>query len=209
MSSQTSVTQPALPRLYVIRHGETAWSLSGQHTGLTDIPLTTRGEDAARALGQRLRGIQFSHVLTSPLRRARQTCELASLVVAAEIEPDLAEWNYGDYEGMLSADIRKARPGWSIFRDGCPGGELPGQISGRTDRFIEHLTALEGNVALFTHGQFASVLAVRWIGLPVGEGIHFPLDTASLSTLGQSPGHPEVRVIALWNSVPESPPGGQ
>jgi broad specificity phosphatase PhoE len=209
VSSQTSVAQPALPRLYVIRHGETAWSLSGQHTSRTDIPLTSRGEDAASGLGQQLRRVQFSQVLTSPLQRARQTFELAKLDVAAEIEPDLAEWDYGDYEGMLSADIRNGRPGWSVFRDGCPGGELPGQISGRADRLIEHLSALVGNIALFTHGQFASVLAVRWIGLPAGEGIHFPLDPASLSILGQSHGHSEVRVIAVWNSVPESSPGGQ
>lgn len=195
------------PRLYVIRHGETAWSLSGRHTGRTDLPLTARGQEGARVLGQHLRNIQLTLVLSSPLQRARRTCELATPEAVAEIEPDLAEWDYGDYEGRHSADIRKARPGWSVFRDGCPGGEMPDQISGRADRLIARLGATEGNVALFTHGQFACVLAARWIGLPVAEGAHFSLGTASLSILGDNPDHPEVRVMALWNFAPGSASG--
>lgn len=139
-------------RLYLIRHGETEWSLSGRHTGRTDVPLTARGEDEARALAPRLREIPFAHVLSSPLQRARRTCELTMLGAAAEIEPDLAEWDYGDYEGQRSMDIRKQRPGWNVFRDGCPHGEMPAQVSERADRLIAHLRALDGNVALFSHG---------------------------------------------------------
>ena len=188
--------------LYIVRHGETAWSLSGRHTGSTDIPLTAHGQAAARHMGQRLRDVRFSHVLSSPRQRARRTCELAGLGSAAVVEPDLAEWDYGDYEGRLSRDIREEKPGWNVFRDGCPGGESPGEVSGRADRLIARLATLEGTIALFTHGQFACVLAMRWIGSPVSAGVHFRLDTASLSILGHSPSHPEVRVIALWNTAP-------
>jgi broad specificity phosphatase PhoE len=190
------------PRLYVIRHGETAWSLSGRHTGRTNLPLTAHGQGGARVLGKYLRDIQFAHVLSSPLQRARRTCELAQPEAVAEIEPDLAEWDYGDYEGKHSAHIRKVQPGWSVFRDGCPGGEMPDQISARADRLIARLGAIKGNVALFTHGQFARVLAARWIGLPVAIGVHFSLDTASLSILGDNPDHPDVRVMSLWNFAP-------
>jgi probable phosphoglycerate mutase len=190
-----------LLRLYLIRHGETEWSLSGQHTGRTDLPLTAHGEDEARQLAPRLRHIQFARVLTSPRQRARRTCELAGLGAAAETEPDLAEWDYGDYEGLLTADVRKLRPGWNVFRDGCPGGEMPAAVSDRADRLIAHLCTLDGNVALFSHGEFACVLAARWIGLPVVEGQHFSVDAASLGILGYNPGHPEVRVIALWNAT--------
>jgi len=154
-------------RLYLIRHGETEWSLSGQHTGRTDLPLTAHGEDEARKLEPWLRPIPFARVLTSPLQRARQTCELAGLGAAASVEPDLAEWNYGDYEGRLSRDIRKARPDWNVFRDGCPNGEMPGQVSARADRVVARLLALDGNVALFSHGQFSRALATRWIELSV------------------------------------------
>jgi broad specificity phosphatase PhoE len=193
------------PRFWFIRHGETAWSLSGQHTGHTDIPLTAHGEAKALDLGLRLRGIRFSRVLISPRQRAGRTCELAGLGLAAEIEPDLAEWDYGDYEGLLSADIRKGRPGWDIFRDGCPHGETPAQISGRADRLIDRLGALTGNVAMFSHGQFGSVLAARWIGLAVIHGENFSLEPVSLSILSYNPHHPEVRVIELWNATPASP----
>jgi probable phosphoglycerate mutase len=188
-------------KLYVVRHGETEWSLSGQHTGRTDIPLTAHGEDQARALAERLGHIEFSYVLTSPRQRARRTCELAGLGTTAETEPDLAEWDYGDCEGQLTADIRKRRPGWNVFRDGCPGGETPEAVCGRADRLITHLCTMDGNVALFSHGEFASVLAARWIGLPVIEAQHFLLDPASLSILGYNPSHPEVPVIALWNAA--------
>jgi probable phosphoglycerate mutase len=191
-----------LPKLYFIRHGETAWSRTRQHTGRTDLPLTETGEAQARALVPWLRGIDFAHVHTSPLQRARRTCTLAGLGTAATIEPDLAEWNYGDYEGKLSVDIRKENPGWNAFRDGCPGGEMPMEISTRADRLIHHLCTLGGNIALFSHGEFAGALAARWLGLPVSGGAHFSLDTASLSILAQNPNHPDVRAIALWNAVP-------
>jgi len=188
-------------RLYLIRHGETEWSLSGRHTGRTDIPLTANGEEEARELGKRLRGIPFDRVLTSPLKRARQTCELAGLDRAAETEPDLAEWDYGDYEGLRSLEILEERPDWNIYRDGCPRGEMPAQVSDRADRLIARLRTLDGNIALFAHGQIGSVLAARWIGLAVAEAGHFTLSTASLSIFAFDPHHPAVPVIELWNAV--------
>jgi broad specificity phosphatase PhoE len=188
--------------LYLVRHGQTEWSLSGKHTGRTDIPLTAHGEDEARALAPWLGDIRFARVLTSPRQRARRTCELAGLGQAAEIEPDLAEWDYGDYESKLSSDILKERSDWNIFRDGCPGGEMPTQVSARADRLITRLGTMEGNIALFSHGHFGPALASRWIGLPIVEGQHFSLGTASLSILSYRPAHPEVRVMALWNATP-------
>lgn len=188
-------------RLYLIRHGETEWSLSGRHTGRTDIPLTANGEDEARELGKHLMDIQFARVLTSPLKRALQTCELVGLDKAPEIEPDLAEWDYGDYEGQCSVDIRKNRPDWNVYRDGCPHGETPAQVSGRADRLIARLLPLDGNIALFSHGQVGSVLAARWIGLAVTEARHFTLGTASLSIFAFDPHHPGVSVISLWNAT--------
>ncbi len=164
-------------RLYLVRHGETEWSLSGRHTGRTDVPLTARGEDEARELAPWLNSVQFSRVLCSPRHRARCTCELTGLGSAAETEPDLAEWDYGDYEGMYSHEIRAARPGWDVFRDGCPGGEMPTQVSDRADRVFARLSAVEGNVALFSHGHFGCALAARWIGLPIANGLHFSLST--------------------------------
>lgn len=187
--------------LYLIRHGETAWALNGRHTGISDIPLTDNGVDQARELGPHLAGISFTHIFTSPRERSRDTCKLARLDGITEIEPDLAEWNYGNYEGETSADIRKARPDWDIFRDGCPQGEMPDQILARADRLIARLRLLDGNVALFSHGQFGGVLGARWIGLPLGEACHFPLGTASISILGHDPHHPEVSVISLWNFI--------
>lgn len=195
-------TPKTLLSLYLIRHGETAWSLSGQHTGRTDIPLTTHGEDEARRLAPWFRHIQFARVFTSPRQRARRTCELAGLGQHAEVEPDLAEWDYGAYEGKLSSDIRKRRPDWNAFRDGCPNGEMPAQVSARADRLIATLCTMDGAVALFSHGQFGLALAARWIGLPVAEGQSFLLGTASLSILSYNPAHPEVPVIALWNATP-------
>lgn len=196
MKAKTSNTL----RLYLIRHGETEWSLSGRHTGRTDIALTPNGEDEARELGKHLLDIPFAHVLTSPLKRALQTCKLVGLNQTAEIEPDLAEWDYGDYEGLRSVDIRKERPGWNVYRDGCPGGEMPAQVSARADRLIARLCKLDGNIALFAHGQIGSVLAARWIGLAVAEAQHFMLGTASLSIFAFDPHHPAVPVIALWNA---------
>jgi probable phosphoglycerate mutase len=194
-----NATRNALLRLYLIRHGETEWSLSGQHTGTTDVPLTARGEDMARGLKQRLQDIEFACVLTSPRQRARRTSELAGLGPAAGLDANLAEWDYGDYEGKRSVDIYKERPDWNIFRDGCPGGETPNQVSSRADQLIADLAEYKGNVALFSHGHFGCALAARWIGLPLVDGQHFSLDPAALSILSYAPNHPEVRVIALWN----------
>jgi broad specificity phosphatase PhoE len=195
-------TRKPLPlRLYLIRHGETAWSLTRQHTGRTDLPLTAHGEAEARALGQHLRDVPFASVLSSPSQRARQTCELVGLNTVPEIEPDLAECDYGDYEGKRSVDIRAGRTDWDIYRDGCPHGEMPAHISTRADQLIARLRALEGNIALFSHGQFGGVLAARWIGLPITEARHFPLGTASLSMLAFDPHHLEVPVIVVWNSA--------
>jgi probable phosphoglycerate mutase len=190
--------------LYLVRHGETEWSLSGRHTGSTDIPLTAHGEEQARELRRRFEHVEFSAVLTSPLRRARRTCELAGLASAAKIEPDLAEWHYGDYEGRRSVDIRKERPGWDVFRDGVPHGESPSQVSERADRLIAHLCTLSGNVALFSHGQFGCALAIRWIGLPVIDAQHLSFGPACLGILGNDLHHPEVRTIELWNAAPAS-----
>lgn len=191
-------------RLYMVRHGETAWSLTGQHTGRTDLALTAEGEREARSLKRLLDGIHFDTVFTSPALRARRTYELAGPVLpAAVVEPDLAEWDYGIYEGKTSGDIRKDRAGWNIYRDGCPRGESPDDVSNRADRFIARLRRLGGRVALFSHGQFGSSLAARWIGLPVMQAQHFLLGTASLSILGINPSHPGLHVIAGWNISPE------
>ena len=192
------VTMPV--KVHLIRHGETEWSLTGQHTSRTDIALTEQGERQARELGERLIGIDFARIFSSPRQRAQQTHALSGLTPASEIEPKLAEWDYGDYEGQRSVDIRKARPGWNLFRDGCPNGESPTQVSERADQFIVCLRTLTGNVALFTHGQFGSALVARWIGLPVINAENLPLGTASLSVLSFAANHPEVPVIALLNS---------
>jgi probable phosphoglycerate mutase len=194
--------------LYVVRHGQTEWSLSGQHTGRTDIPLTGQGEGEARELRPWLGHVDFAHVFTSPMQRARSTCALAGLGDRAEVEPDLSEWDYGDYEGIRSADIRKQRPGWNVFRDGCPNGEMPGEVAARADRLISKLCAIGGNVALFSHGQFSLVLATRWIGIDVVQARHFLLHTASISILRFDPAHPEVRAIGLWNATPAMLPHG-
>lgn len=195
------VTKPLL-NLYLFRHGQTMWSLSGQHTGSTDIPLTAQGEDEARALLPWVRTIKFARVLTSPRLRAKRTCELVELGHAAVNEPDLAEWGYGDYEGKRSSEIRVDRPDWNIYRDGCPNGELPAQVSDRADRLIGRLCKMSDDVALFTHGHFGPALATRWIGLPIEQGQHLPLSTASLSILSCNPAHQDVRVIGLWNATP-------
>ena len=188
-------------QIYLVRHGETAWSLSGQHTGITDLPLTAHGEEQARALAPRLAHIGFTYVLVSPRLRARQTCALAGLAAASAVEPDLAEWDYGDYEGLRTVDIGKLRPNWNIWRDGCPHGEMPDDVAERADRLIARLCHLTGKVALFTHGQFGMALAVRWIGLPLVAGQHFELHPASLSVLGYAEHHPQTRVMTLWNEA--------
>jgi probable phosphoglycerate mutase len=186
------------PKIYLARHGETAWSLSGQHTGVTDIPLTANGERNARNLGERLRGTHFAKVFTSPLQRARRTCELAAFGEHAEIDPDLIEWNYGEYEGKLTADIRKERPDWFLFRDGCPGGETVATVGARADRVIARLRALNADVIVFSHGHFLRVLGARWLGKPVSDGQFLLLSTASLSILGYEHNLNEP-VLRLWN----------
>jgi broad specificity phosphatase PhoE len=192
-------------QIYFIRHGETAWSLSGQHTGRTDLPLTPRGEAMARRLATTLKGITFSLVLTSPRLRARATCELAGLSgsgdESAQTEPNLAEWDYGDYEGLRTAEIHQLHPDWDVWKDGCPGGEMPADAGERADGLIARLSDLTGNVALFSHGQFGRVLAARWIGLPVIQGQHFAIDPASTSILSFEADHPQRRVISLWNAA--------
>jgi len=205
--SKVSEDRPsaALPRIHLIRHGETEWSRSGQHTGRTDIPLAKRGEEQARHLGELLSGIEFSRVFTSPLQRASRTCELAGFQGRMEVDPDLAEWDYGQFEGMITADIRKVEPDWNVFRHGCPGGESPEEVSRRADQAVRRLRALEGNVAVFSHGHFLRALTARWIELSVGEGRHFLLHTASLSILGFGHNQIDEPAILLWNSVTRSP----
>jgi len=178
------VSEP-LPVVYIARHGETAWSLSGQHTGRTDLPLTERGERQARALGERLRGAKFAKVLTSPSQRARRTA-------------DLAEWDYGQYEGRRTADILTERPGWFLFRDGCPGGETPGQIAARADRVIQRIRAVQGDVAIFSSAHISRVFAARWLGLEAAAGRYLLLGTSSLSILGYEHNLAEP-AIRLWN----------
>jgi probable phosphoglycerate mutase len=184
----------------LIRHGETAWSLSGQHTGLTDLPLTDNGCRVARLLEEPLAGLGISQVLCSPLMRARQTCALAGYGSVAEIEPDLLEWNYGDYEGLTPEQIRNSRPGWLVFRDGCPGGETPAQIAGRVDRVIQRVRQEEGLVALFAHAHLLRVLAARWLGLTAEQGCHFLLDPATISRLGY---YRNSAAIRCWNAAVE------
>ena len=190
-----------LPVIYVARHGETAWSLSGQHTGLTDLPLTERGERNARRLGERFKGLSFAKVFTSPLQRATRTCELAGFGAAAEIDRDLLEWNYGEYEGRRTAEILAERPGWQLFRDGCPGGESPDQIGARADRVVSRLRAIHGDVLLFSSGHFLRVLAARWLGLEPAAGRYFLLSTASLGTLAYEHNNLSEPVIRLWNDT--------
>jgi len=188
-------------RIFIIRHGETEWSISGQHTGRTDIALTENGEEEARKLGSRIEDIEFTNVFVSPLKRARRTCELAGLINLPRSENGLIEWDYGDYESRTSADIRKIRPGWNLFHDGCPKGEMPSQVSSRVDRLIESLRKLDGNVAIFTHGHVGRVLAARWIGLSVDFAQHFLLNTASLSILSYEHFQQDQPAILLWNST--------
>jgi probable phosphoglycerate mutase len=172
-----------LPTIYLARHGETAWSLSGQHTGLTDLPLTERGECNAKRLGDRLQGLEFARVFTSPLQRAYRTCELAGFGRTAEIDPDLVEWDYGEYEGLRTADIHAIRPGWDPFRDGFPGGESFAEIGARADRVVNRVRSAAGTVLLFSSAHFLRVLAARWLGLEPQGARYFLLSTASLSTL--------------------------
>lgn len=191
-----------LLRVFLVRHGETAWSLSGQHTGRTELALTAHGEQCARKLGPALEQIAFSMVLTSPRLRARQTCELAGFDGRAKVDPELAEWDYGAYEGMRSGDIRLEHPDWDIWRDGCPDGETVADVSARADRVVARLRPLVGAAVLFSHGQFGRVLAARWLGLEASDGKRFALDPASISTLGFEEDDAARPVISLWNAAP-------
>jgi probable phosphoglycerate mutase len=187
--------------VYLARHGETAWSLSGQHTGLTDLPLTERGETNARRLGERLKELNFVTVFTSPLQRAARTCELAGFGAVAEVDNDLIEWNYGEYEGRRTSEIRAERPEWELFRDGCPSGESPEQIAARADRVVRRVREVAGDVLVFSSGHFLRVLVARWLGLqPSVQCRYLMLSTASLSALGYE--HDRSRpVIQLWNET--------
>jgi broad specificity phosphatase PhoE len=188
----------SLPTVYLARHGETAWTISRQHTGRTDLPLTARGEDDAWSLHGRLRGLAFDRVFVSPLRRARQTSLLAGFGDEAVAVADLTEWDYGEYEGLTTAEIRRERPGWSLFRHGCPGGESVAAVGARADRVIARLRGMPGRILVFGHGQFFGVLAARWVRLPPGEARRFVHRSASLSILGYEHG-PEDPAIRLWN----------
>jgi probable phosphoglycerate mutase len=189
-----------LEAVYLARHGETAWSLTGQHTGLTDLPLTERGEENARRLGERLRQLTLAKVFTSPLKRAARTCELAGFGNVAEVDRDLVEWNYGQYEGRRTAEIRLERPDWRLFRDGCPGGEMPDQVAVRADRVIERTRAVKGDVLLFSSGHILRVLTARWLGIEPAAGRFLLLSTASLSVLSyeHNLSQPAIR---LWNDT--------
>ncbi len=189
-----------LPVIYLARHGETAWSLSGQHTGLTDLPLTERGKHNAVQLGKRLQGLTFARVFTSPLQRAAQTCGLAGFGAVAEIWPELVEWNYGEYEGQRTSDIHVERPDWQLFRDGCPGGESPEQVGERANLVVDRVRAIHENVLLFSSGHFLRVLAARWLDLAAEAGRYFLLTTASLSVLGYEHDLSQP-VIRLWNDT--------
>jgi broad specificity phosphatase PhoE len=194
----------ALPLTYLGRHGETAWTISRQHTSVTDLPLTAQGEVEALRLGERLEGLTFAAVLTSPLQRAVRTCELAGFGSMAKVEPDLIEWNYGAYEGRTSADIHRERPDWQLFRDGCPGGESPDQIGARADRVVRRVRGIEGNTLLFSSAHFLRVFAARWLGLDPAAGRYFLLGTASLSIVGYEHDRSEP-VIRVWDEVPRDP----
>ncbi len=189
----------ALPVVYLARHGDTAWTHSGQHTGLTDLPLSADGELHARLLGKRLQGLKFVKVFTSPLQRAARSCELAGFGAVAEVDPDLVEWNYGEYEALLSSEILAKHPGWQLFRDGCPGGESPLQVSERADRVVQRIRKVGGDVLLFSSGHFIRVLAARWLALaPAGLGRYFSLNPSSLSALSYEHNLSQP-VIRLWN----------
>ncbi len=185
--------------VWIVRHGETAWSADGRHTGLTDVPLTERGERDAAGLRARLEGVSFAAVLTSPLERARRTAELAGFAGRLEVEPDLREWDYGRYDGRRTEEIQGERPGWNLFRDGCPGGETLGSVAARADRIVERLRAVDGPAVLFSHGHFLRVLAARWLRLPAIEGRRFALGAGAVSILGFEHGSREEPAVVLWN----------
>jgi probable phosphoglycerate mutase len=184
--------------IFAIRHGETAWSLSGQHTGTTDLPLTENGRQVARKLSAVLARQTFAAVFVSPMKRARDTCALAGLADPARVERDLVEWNYGAYEGLTPKQIHERAPGWVVFRDGCPGGETPAEVGARVDRVIARVCAVQGDVALFAHGHVLRVLAARWIALPPSAGQHFLLDTGTVCVLGH---YGDIPAVKTWNGL--------
>ena len=189
-----SDTRP--PEIVLVRHGETEWTLSGQHTGSTDIPLTEHGREDARAVGEALKDRRFALALTSPLSRATETCRLAGLGDSALVRDELVEWDYGDYEGRKTVDIRKERPGWSLWRDGVPNGETAADVAARVDRVIGELRSVDGDAVVFAHGHLLRVLAARWLGLEPEAGRLFALDPATISVLGYER---ETSVLRLWN----------
>jgi probable phosphoglycerate mutase len=189
----------SLPDVYLVRHGETEWSLSGQHTGLTDLPLTKSGEEQARRLQPRLTTTAFGKVFSSPLQRAMRTCQLSGYGSAVESDSDLIEWNYGDYEGKTRPQILAQRPGWLIFRDGCPNGESPKDVGTRADRVVSRVGEVNGNVLVFSSGHFLRVLMARWLGLEPSGGRYFKLGTATLSVIGHDHNNRAEPVIRLLN----------
>ena len=191
-------TKPQFPLAYLVRHGETAWTVSGRHTGLTDLPLTERGERNARRLGERLKSPAFARVFTSPLKRASRTCELAGFGAVVAVDDDLVEWNYGEYEGKTAAEIQTQRPGWELFRDGCPGGESVADVAARADRVVGRARNTAGNVLLFSSSHFLRILAARWLGMEAAAGRYFYLGTAALSVVGYDHGLHDP-IIRLWN----------
>ncbi len=190
-----------LPKLYLARHGDTAWTDSHQHTGRTDLPLNERGEEHARQLGAQLRRITFSQVFTSPLQRASRTCELAGFGAGTEVDPDLVEWDYGRFEGKQTSDVLKERPGWELFRDGSPDGETPGDVAARADRLIARIRAIGGDVLAFSSGHIIRMIAARWFGLPPAMGRIFFCEPASVGVLGFEHNNPEEPVIRGWNYI--------
>ena len=198
------MTTAARDCVYLVRHGETAWSITGQHTGRTDLALTPQGEEEARALGPRLKGLRFDHVLSSPLQRALRTCELAGFAGLATLDRELVEWDYGHYEGRTSVEIHRERPEWELFRDGCPGGESVLQITERVDRVVARLRAFEGNVLIFSSGHVLRVLAARWVEASAALGRRLVLDPACVCVLGYDHAGTD-SVIRLWNdrSMPQ------
>ena len=191
----------ALPKLYLARHGDTAWTDSHQHTGRTDLPLNARGEEHARQLGERLRDFSFAQVFISPLQRASKTCELAGFGGAAQIDSDLIEWDYGALEGTLTSDILKRRPGWELYRDGCPDGESPEDVAARADHFIARVRCIDGDVLAFSSGHIIRMIAARWLGVPPAAGRFFFCRPASVGVLGFEHHSREEPIIGLWNYV--------
>jgi probable phosphoglycerate mutase len=192
-----------LPKLYLARHGDTAWTDSHQHTGRTDLPLNERGEAHARQLGERLTGFSFVRVFTSPLQRASKTCELAGFAAGAEVDPDLTEWDYGRFEGKRTSDILQEWSGWELYRDGCPGGESPEDVAIRADRFINRVHGIDGDVLAFSSGHIIRMIAARWGGLTPASGRLFFCRPASVGVLGFEHESRDQPIIRLWNYVSE------